>query len=66
VIRREAISTHVTNARWSNIAMQHAKTNIDQSIRKNAREELQSYMMKNYSRSLHLLKSVQYAFSPCH
>ena len=62
VARRVAISTRVINARWSNIVTQHVKRNIDQSIKKSARDELQSYTMKNYSKSIHLVKIVQYAF----
>ena len=60
--RREAISTGVINARWSNIVTRHAKRNIDQSIGKRVREELQNYTMKNYSKSTRHVKSVQYAF----
>ena len=65
VARRVAISTRAINARWSNIATLHAKRNIDQSIRKHVRDELQSYMMNNYSKSILLKKIVQYAFYPC-
>ena len=66
VARRVVISTRATNARWSNIAMQHAKRNIGLSIRNNARNELLSYTMKLYSKSVHLRKIVLSAFSPCH
>jgi hypothetical protein len=66
VARRVEISTFAINARWSNIAMQHAKRNIDQSIRKHARDKLQNYMIKLYSKSLRLMKNVQFAFYRCH
>jgi hypothetical protein len=66
VVKRVVISTHAINARWLNIATQHAKRNTDQSIRKHVREELLNYTMKLYSKSTHLLMIVQYAFYPCH
>ena len=67
VARRAAISTRVTNARWSNIATQHAKRSIDQSIRKHVRKELPNYIMKNYLKTIRLMKKiVQFAFSHCH
>jgi hypothetical protein len=62
VARRVAISTHAINARWSNIVMLHAKRSIDQSIKKHVRNELLNYTINNYSRSLHLVKIVQFAF----
>ena len=64
VVKRVAISTHATSVRWSSIAMQHVKRNIDQSIRNRVRNVLQNYTMKNYSKSTRLVKNVQYAFSP--
>ena len=45
--------------------MQHVKRNIDQSIRKRAREELPSYTMKNYLKNIRLMKSVQFVYNPC-
>ena len=45
--------------------MQHAKRNIDQSTRKHVRKELPSYMKKLYSKSIRLVKIVQFAFFPC-
>ena len=64
VARRVVISTRAINARWSNIVMQHVKRNIDQSIRKHVRDEWLNYTMKLYSKNIHLVKSVQYAFYP--
>ena len=66
VARRVAISTRAINVRRLNIAMQPVKRNIVQSIREHAREELKNYMMKLFSKSIHLVKNVQFAFFPCH
>ena len=66
VARRVAISTRAINAIRSNIAMQHAKRNTEKSIRSSGRHVLLSYRMKNYSKSIRLVKNVQSASFPFH
>ena len=42
------------------------KTKHRSKHKNSVREELLNYMMKNYSKSIRLMKIVQYAFYQCH
>ena len=65
--RAVATSKPAQRASWSNnIATEIVKLHIAPNTKKHAGNELQSYMMKLYSKSIHLVKSAQFAFSHCH
>ena len=66
VVRREATSTLATDANWSNIAMQHARRNIDRNIKRSVIDVLLSYMTKHYSNSHCKMMNVQSAFYDHH
>jgi len=62
VRRRVTISNHVLHVRWSNIAIENVRLLIDHNIRRLAKREQRSCMMKSYSKILHPRKIVQSAF----
>ena len=60
------ISKHVLHVIWSSIAIEIAKLHIVPYTKRHARNVLPNYMMRFCSKSLHLVKIVQFAFFPCH
>jgi len=56
--RRVTISNHVLHVRWSNIAIENVRLLIVHNIRRLAKREQRSCMMRNYSKILHPGESV--------
>jgi len=64
--RAVVISKNVQRVSKSSIAIEIAKLHIVPYTKRHARNVLLSYMMKLYSKSIRLVKIVQFAFYPCH